>query len=276
MARDVALARQTFLPAIYRSAMRMTSKHGMRTLSRINHRLFPAGQVIRLSTGADFFVPPDPHFFGYIVEHERHVMGLIETMVEDGDTCVDVGANIGYFTMAMAGAVGRTGHVLAYEPEPSNLAILKANVERASELGLRVEAIEAAVSDHSGVVKLVIGPESTLHQTFDPSHDCGGGHDVTSVRLDDDLPARGVGGPIKLMKIDVEGHELAVLQGVEGMLRSGRVAALVVEVTPGDVARDVHAFLHALNASTTCWIDSAWKDCPINQIPHRTDVLARF
>src|SRR4051794_14125556 len=69
--------RQAVMPALYRSAMRMTRRHGMGKLSRINRRLFPHGQIIQLATGADFFVPPDPHFFGYIVEHERHITRLI-------------------------------------------------------------------------------------------------------------------------------------------------------------------------------------------------------
>src|SRR3954466_14605177 len=80
--------RQAVLPALYRSAMRMTRRHGMGTLSRINRRMFPLGQIIQLETGADFFVPPDPHFFGYIVEHERHITRLIAESVEEGDLCV--------------------------------------------------------------------------------------------------------------------------------------------------------------------------------------------
>ena len=78
------------------------------TLSHLNARLFPRGHLIRLDTGCDMFIPPDPHFFGYVVGHEAHITRLIEEVVGEGDTCVDVGANIGYFSLMMAARCGRS------------------------------------------------------------------------------------------------------------------------------------------------------------------------
>jgi FkbM family methyltransferase len=221
-------------------------------------------------------VPPDPHFFGYIVDHEGHVARVIERMVEEGDTCVDVGANIGFFTVVLAEACGASGRVVAYEPEPANFAALAANADRARTRGRTVETMRAAVSDSAGVLTLVRGAESTLHQTVAGPAPDGEGEAVPCVRLDDDLPARGVHGPIKLMKVDVEGHEVEVVRGAERTIRSGRLSAMVVEVTPGAAARELEALLASLGADAECWLDGAWRRVPVGGLPHRTDVLARF
>ncbi|MDB5348999.1 MAG: methyltransferase [Planctomycetota bacterium] len=268
--------RQIVLPALYRSALRMTRKHGMNTLSRIKHRMFPAGQVIRLETGAEFFVPPDPHFFGYIVEHERHISRLMAATVEEGDTCLDVGANIGYFTATMAAKCGSTGRVLAYEPEAANFAMLAANAEIAGRQGFHVDAVRAAVSDRAGTLALVRGEESTLHQVAAASTETRPEDIVPCVNLAEDLQARGIDDPIKLLKIDVEGHEAAVLEGCADLFRRGRVRTAVVEVTAGEPAREIAAILDRYEAEVTCWLDGRWQKIPVADLPRRTDIQIRF
>ncbi len=271
-----AAPRQTVLPALYRSALRLTRKHGMNTLSRLNHRMFPAGQVIRLGNGADFFVPPDPHFFGYIVEHEQHVARLISEVVEVGDICVDAGANIGYFTAMMAARCGKSGRVVAYEPEAKNFAMLSENAAILARQGFHVDAVRAAVSDRAGSLALMRGDESTLHQVGPASEQTPADDIVACVALSEDLQARGLDVPIKLLKVDVEGHEAAVLRGADELIRRGRIHSAVVEVTSGDPAREIAAILDAYNARVTCHLDGAWKAVPVAEIPHRTDILIRF
>jgi FkbM family methyltransferase len=274
-------ARPTLLTALYRRTMRVTKRRGMRTLSRWNARLFPCGQIIALDTGCEMFIPPDPHFFGYVVGHESHITRLIEEIVVEGDTCVDVGANIGYFSLMMAARCGRTGRVLSYEPEPANFRVLSENVELARRQGLNVSATEAAVAQHGGVVELVRGEESTLHQVRAPE---GQGPASSSplircVNLADDLAGKGVSGPIKLVKIDVEGFEVPVLKGVAALLQSGAVRAAVVEVTAGEQAREVESIfgdLHPQPRSVECWLEGSWKPLRVSQIPHRTDILVKF
>ena len=268
--------RQTVLPALYRSALRLTRKHGMNTLSRLNHRMFPAGQVIRLETGADFFVPPDPHFFGYMVEHERHIARLAADLVEEGDFCVDVGANIGYFSTMMAAKCGKTGRVIAYEPEAANFAMLAQNAEVSAAQGFHIAAVHAAVSDQAGRLALVRGEQSTLHQVAPAAAETPEADVVDCVHLADDLQSRGLDAPIKLLKIDVEGHEAAVLRGCDRLFRQGRVHAAVIEVTPGEPAREIAAILREYAADVTCYLDGAWRRVAVADLPHRTDILIKF
>jgi FkbM family methyltransferase len=272
-----SLPRPELLHAFYRSTLRLTGKRGMRTFSRMNHWLFPNGQIARLATGCDFYLPPDPHFFGCLAEHEKHISDLIRETVEDGDTCIDVGANIGYFTLMMAAKGGPRGRVYAYEPEQANFAMLEENVSLAREQGLPVVATRAAVSGRKGSVVLVRGEESTLHQVRPvESSDTVADEVVPCVNLAEDLRERGVDGPIKLVKIDVEGHEAEVLRGSIDFLASGIVKFVVLEVTPGAIALEIAEILRGFDVIVDCWIEGEWRAFPVEEIPYRTDILIRF
>jgi FkbM family methyltransferase len=277
VASEPRTPRPVVLTRFYRSMMRITKRRGMRTLSRWNARLYPHGQYVPLAAGCDMFMPPDPHFFGYLVGHEPHIARLIEETVEEGDVCVDVGANIGYFSLMMAARCGASGRVFAYEPEPANFRVLSKNVGLALDRGLRITATEAAVSEHGGGVSLVRGEESTLHQVRELDGSESAGEVLRSVNLGEDLAVKGVTEPIKLVKIDVEGHEVAVLRGCAGLLRSGAVRMVVIEVTAGEQARAIDALLGVLGAPPAeCWLEGAWRPLPVSEIPHRTDVLLHF
>jgi hypothetical protein len=97
---------------------------------------------------AEMFIPGDPHFFGFLTGlHERHITELLTRRVSRGATCVDVGANIGYFSAIMACLAGPQGRVVAYEPVPENFEVLKVNVKIAGACGNNIVPVNAAVSD---------------------------------------------------------------------------------------------------------------------------------
>src|SRR5688572_19137771 len=100
------------LIGLYRALLGLTRRRGLFTLAKINARMFPSGQCVRLPTGARLFVPPDPHFFGFLLgTHERHVTDILVASIKPGDICIDVGANIGYFTAIMAQLARNSGTV---------------------------------------------------------------------------------------------------------------------------------------------------------------------
>jgi hypothetical protein len=85
-----------FSTALYRAALRLTRRHGFFTIARAHVRLFPQGQFVVLPTGARLFVPPDSHFFGFVLgTHEKHITKIFRRFIRPGDVCIDVGANIG-------------------------------------------------------------------------------------------------------------------------------------------------------------------------------------
>lgn len=143
-----------------------------------------------------------------------------------GDVALDVGANIGFHTTALASAVGPSGRVLAVEPVPDNAARLRANLARN---GLtHVEIFEVASGASTGEIEL----ELTRDPAFVSAHGAVGGGPVGRrlkvplARIDDLW--RGAGSPsVKVMKLDTEGAELEGLTGAEEMIRTTRPAILL-------------------------------------------------
>jgi FkbM family methyltransferase len=141
-------------------------------------------------------------------------------VIQPGDHVVDVGANIGVFTVLSAQRVGTAGVVTAFEPEPGNIARLRSNI---SANGLEnVEVREACVGDTDGSVTLYVQDgQSGSHSVVRP--DGATPLTVDVVRLDSAISTR----PVSALKIDVEGFEAAVLRGASGIIRTDRPAILL-------------------------------------------------
>jgi FkbM family methyltransferase len=149
--------------------------------------------------------------------HEAELAFVARFAVPDG-LAVDVGANKGVYLHKMS---KHFATVHAYEPQPSLSAFLK----RAAPRNVTVHA--AAVSDHRGVARLGIPVAANLNElaTIDHPETLPGEVrfvDVPSIRLDDEGLPR-----LDFMKIDVEGHELAVLNGARGLIEAFRPVVLI-------------------------------------------------
>jgi FkbM family methyltransferase len=155
----------------------------------------------------------------------------VHRLLDPGDLAMDVGANVGYFTNLMATRVGPEGAVIAFEPHPVVFELLQENVARWNA-DTRLGTIETrclAVSNESGGGYLSANT-SLAHMGIASMRDSANGvsdddFEVETVRLDDFREHRRVG----LLKLDVEGHEHAVLRGAVGMLEHRRVRDIVFE-----------------------------------------------
>src|SRR5262245_36198270 len=82
--------------------------------------------------GSTFYLQPGDNYLTQLVvhsgEYEPTETQLVRQVLKEGDVFIDVGANIGWFTVHAAKLVGEKGQVIAFEPEPSNLAMLERNV----------------------------------------------------------------------------------------------------------------------------------------------------
>lgn len=168
-----------------------------------------------------------------------------------GGLIVDVGANIGLFTVACARAAGARGRVLALEPGPRTFDKL---TRTRAALGLtNVTARQVAAGAVNGELWLADGPSGEdVHQHLADGRSDARSRAVGVVRLDD-LCGREV-ADVVLLKIDVEGHELEVLDGAAGILAVGR-AALIVELYPQGLAAagaSVEALWSRLDATHRC------------------------
>ncbi len=175
---------------------------------------------------------------------------------EGGELCVDVGANVGFFTLLMATHVRTGGAVWAFEPAPGIRERLNRNiaVNRLANVIIRAEAASdvngsslffGGPSDHSGMASL--RPLDCATTPFQ----------VRTCRLVDCLPGS---AKVRLIKLDVEGAEYKALVGMTSLLQTQH-PDLIVEISErflnqmGSSAAEVHALLVRLGYTTVHRID---------------------
>jgi FkbM family methyltransferase len=161
---------------------------------------------------------------------ERQLTARVRGALEPGCVMVDVGANLGYYTLIASKAVGPEGLVLAFEPSPRNLRHLLREIER--NRCANVAVFSEALSDGPGLARLSRSPEFNWGVC---SLRDGGGDDGTLTatrRLDDVVGPMGLAGRVSFVKIDTEGTELRVLRGMEGLLRANRRVQVMCELSP--------------------------------------------
>jgi FkbM family methyltransferase len=156
---------------------------------------------------------------------------LLPTLLTPGDCVIDVGANVGHYTKRLSDLAGVHGRVIAFEPVPETFALLASNSQRFQYAN--VTLVNAAVSDRSAFVGIDIPTFETGRKNFSRAHlalDKPAGQCVLTLRLDAlDIPER-----VILVKIDTEGHEAAVLQGMADLLQRDH-PTLIVETHAAEV-----------------------------------------
>jgi FkbM family methyltransferase len=194
------------------------------------------------------FVPPRPAGFetdlpggGRIFLQHRDDIGLVvlltgsfeATEIETargyaraGTTAIDVGANVGIFTVPLALAVGPDGRVIAVEPSRENVAQLERNAALNNLTNVHVHAL--ALAAEGGEVLLRLGADPAFHSTAAVirSRDAD---DATVVRAETlDSLWRDAGSPeVSFLKVDTEGAERAVLEGGRQLLGAARMPILL-------------------------------------------------
>jgi FkbM family methyltransferase len=181
--------------------------------------------------GVTMSLPSDDPFMQYLLDHgtrdtEATLASMIRDRLRPGDTFVDVGANVGWFTLIAAKAVGPTGRVIAFEPEPRNFNLLRRNVEANGFRNVTLE--RKAVSDETGTIRLNLSSTNENH-SIAVLADQRGFVEVDAVRLDDYLSR--YDRAINFIKIDTEGAEGRILAGMkETLARPG--LSLFIEFDP--------------------------------------------
>jgi FkbM family methyltransferase len=162
---------------------------------------------------------------------EPHVAGLIRGILKPGDTFVDVGANIGYFSVMASRLVGPSGKVVSIEASSAMFERLKDSLQRNSCSNTR--PVRGAVSDSKGTIKLYL-PDAE-------EGNCGLGSMVRETSTFEESPADTIGHwllpeeikTVRLMKIDVEGAESMVMSGLREILPLlPQNAEILAEISP--------------------------------------------
>ena len=148
--------------------------------------------------------------------------------VKSGDVVLDIGANIGYYTLLAAKLVGAEGSVHAFEPDPDNFALLQKNVRHNNYQNVVLE--NRAVSDRNGKIELFkAGDNWGGHSIYDAA-DRSSHITVDVIALDDFFKD----GPtaINLVKMDIEGAEVGALQGMIHLFGRHESIKLFTEFSP--------------------------------------------
>lgn len=156
------------------------------------------------------------------------------SLVQPGWCVVDVGANIGYFTLCFSKYAGESGKVIAFEPLPEVFELLKKSV---GENNLRNVALaNLALSDSDGQITLSISDTNMGDSSIVSKR---GAREITveKTTLDGYLGKIGFAGKIDLIKMDIQGAEPLALEGMAGTLRKFH-PQIMSEFDPGMLGRE--------------------------------------
>jgi methyltransferase, FkbM family len=185
-------------------------------------------QLAKLFTGRSFWVDSaDSLDIAKAGIFEPVETALAQILIKPGDRVLDIGANMGYYTVLFADWVGPSGIVNAIEPDPYNFALLNENTQDfQKEDRVRLHAL--ALSEATGTAKLFRSKDNVgMHRLYD-SICCDGSFTEVAVCCGDDLAL----APLDFIKIDIEGFEIFALRGLSNTLANSPNVKILCEFSP--------------------------------------------
>ena len=170
-----------------------------------------------------------------LLREEVPIIINLASLIADGDTFVDIGANVGVFSLTLARLMRLQPRTRfhAFEPNPDTYRRLSAHTE-----AMGVQAYNIALSDHSGTLEFLKGSVSHVFTTVENSAHAVSKEviPVPCKRLDE----MDLAGNSLVLKIDVEGQETEVLNGAAGLFAADRIKAVYLD---GYKERSIEKFL---------------------------------
>lgn len=152
-------------------------------------------------------------------KYEVPVQHTLASLVRPGDVCYDIGANVGFFSVLFARLVGTKGSVYAFEPVPANVSMIERNARLNDMKNIRVMPVALTRDDGEAELLLARHVGGAVLKGAGTPPDLAGHLMVQTASLDSLISRLHLALP-KLVKIDVEGAEMDVLFGMEGILRA--------------------------------------------------------
>lgn len=220
------------------------------------HKAFMPGGVRTIFLDpADFVVSEEISRGGY----EQFESSVILKLVGPADTVIDLGANIGYYTILFCDAA-KNGHVYAFEPSPKTFGYLRKSILANGFKNVTLH--EMAVGDRDGEAEIFINGynkgDNRLYQSFETK-----GVPIRISTLDSVIPA---GTKVDLIKMDIQGFEEHALRGMQRVLRENPQIYIVAECYPKGLRRaggSVESFFNILEDAgfSWCMIDDKKTSC---------------
>ena len=184
-------------------------------------------------------------------EYEKLIVDLARQMVLPGMRVLDVGANVGYFSLLFSVLVGDRGSVYALEPSPTNVVKIKEMI-RVNKL-TNVLLFPFAATDHSGLVDFHIEHTGAMGHIIEDGNIINKATTKISVEAvrTDDLVLDHEFKKIDIVKIDVEGEEKQVLMGMQDLLTRDK-PVIICEWHPAVAGSDYMSIFESLGYRPDC------------------------
>ncbi|MDP6035473.1 MAG: FkbM family methyltransferase [Verrucomicrobiota bacterium] len=175
--------------------------------------------------------PDDPVISGalFFGVYEKGETAFVQRALRPGMTVLDVGANVGYYTALAARRVGPSGRVIALEPDPQSFEYLEQTIA-ANEVG-NVDAFQCAAADHEAKMALYISKDNRGdNRLYEP--DPKWPTVTVTARPADDILKDAEVDQLDFIKIDVQGFEASVIEGLQNTLAQSEKLTLLAEFWP--------------------------------------------
>lgn len=183
--------------------------------------------LIRLDNYS-MYIPENEYLHVVVLEDDGLDNKVVRKIVKKGDTVLDLGANIGYWTCLLADLVGKDGRVFAFEPSPYNFGLLKKNVELNGYKNVTLE--QKAVAGENYKTLLYLSKGTMDNRIYNPLHENRQTVEVDVVKLDDYFKNMDV--KFDFIKSNVQGADFAALKGMSGVLEKSENVKIEVEFSP--------------------------------------------
>jgi FkbM family methyltransferase len=180
-------------------------------------------------SGIKMLIPVSVIEFFIFQEYEPETVQEFVRALNEGDVVVDVGAHIGFYSLLAAEKVGETGHVYAFEPSPAAFEILNKNIS-INQFN-NITTINKAVTNRSGVAQMLL--LGSLANSLFFSHEDPDSETITVKTTSLDCffqPCEALIPKIRMVKIDAEGAEILVLEGMRTIIRKAGPLSLICEL----------------------------------------------
>ena len=167
----------------------------------------------------EMYLPNNDYVTNFVAENgvwEPRTTQFIKDHLKEGQTFVDVGSQAGYFTLLASKIVGDSGKVISFEPSESNFEVLKENIKQYSNIKL----VKKALSNREGKTELFIRNtpgQTSITKTSDKHYE------VETARYSDQYEVP------DMIKVDVEGAEMLVLEGMKPVLETDKPLYMIIE-----------------------------------------------
>jgi FkbM family methyltransferase len=151
--------------------------------------------------------------------HPEHTKLLSALPFEDGDVILDIGANIGWYSLVLKKSIPKDVTIYAFEPEPLNYQLLKKNIE-VNQVG-GIKSVNKAVAEANGTSTLFLyySKNSGRHSLLDVNPQTNRSIGVETINIESFLQSKNVQfKSVRLIKIDIEGYELFAFKGAMQLL----------------------------------------------------------